>query len=112
MPSRGLQSRAAFRCPNCKKTYGDPAYHGPSPHAPARLCFGCWAEKWAEFEQRASRGGDWTALDEALWLVCMGFSQSEASNLIARDRSFLARWLQRMRKYPHLVPDWLGKSDS
>jgi len=112
MPSYGSKARVAFCCPHCKQRYGDPVYHGPSPHAPGRLCFGCWAEKWSEFELRCSRGGDWTVLDEALWLVCMGFSHSEASDLVARDRSFLARWLQRMRKYPHLIPDWLAKSSS
>lgn len=112
MPQYGAKARVAFRCPHCKQRCGDPAYHGPWPHAPGRLCFGCWAEQWSQFERRFANGGDWTVLDEALWLVCMGFTFTQASHLVAGNRRFLARWLQRMRKHPHLIPDWLAKAGS
>lgn len=102
-----VNASPAFRCPYCKEPYGDGAYHGPSPHAPSRLCFDCWVDQWAQFEERILREGDWTVLDEALWLICQGFSQAKAADIVGRHRNSLARWLLWMRKFPHLIPDWL-----
>ena len=104
MTSRGLD----FVCPACGRPCGDPLYRGPHPHAPARLCMDCWAEHWHEMEMRMLFGGAWDVVDEALWLVSFGLSAPAAAALIARHRKALRRWLLRMRKYAHLIPDWLG----
>ena len=74
----------SFRCPECGLTYGDPLYHGPAPHAPGNLCLDCWAGQWNEFEARIFKDQDWTVLDEALWLICQGFTRSQAAGLIGR----------------------------
>jgi len=102
----------AFVCPKCGREYGDPLYHGPSPHAPARLCLDCWVANWAEFEARIFKDCDWTVLDEALWLICQGFTQAEAADFIGRHRNTISHWIQRMRKFSHLIPDWLCKKAS
>ena len=98
----------AFTCPQCSRDYGDPLYHGPAPHAPARLCLDCWADQWAEFEARIFNDQEWTVLDEGLWLVSRGLSHSQAAEVIRQHRNGLHNWMVRMRKYPHRVPSWLS----
>ena len=102
----------AFVCPQCGRPYGDPLYHGPAPHAPGRLCLDCWVANWAEFEARIFKDADWTVLDEALWLICQGFTHSEAAALIGQHRNTIANWIQKLRKFSHLIPDWLCKRAS
>lgn len=97
-----------FVCPACGRPCGDPLYRGPAPHAPARLCMDCWAQQWHEMEMRMLFGGAWDVVDEALWLISFGLTSSAAAGLIARHRRGLRRWLTRMRKYAHLIPDWLA----
>ena len=48
-PEVHAQQRQAgqFICPICKRSYGDPLYHGPTGHAPLQMCFDCWAGEWA-----------------------------------------------------------------
>jgi len=106
------QRTIAFECPQCHRQYGDPLYHGPAPHAPANLCLDCWVANWAEFEARIFKDREWTVLDEALWLICQGFTHSEAAGLVGRHPKTLGYWLQKMRKFSHLIPDWLSRGGS
>jgi len=96
-----------FRCPNCKREYGDPLYHGPLGHAPQELCFDCWAEEWATMAAVISRGGRWRAMDAALFLLCQGFTHQEAANLIGVCRKTLYNWIRTLRRRPTLTPQWL-----
>ena len=100
---------SGFVCPQCLRQYGDPSYHGPAPHAPGNLCLDCWADHWAEFEMRVFQDRQWSALDQALWLVCRGLSPAQAADLVGRHRNALHKWLVRLRKYDHLVPYWLAR---
>jgi len=103
-----------FRCANpaCDKWVGDPWYVGPAGHAPQNLCFDCWLAHWDLVEARAINGGEWTDLDEALWLVCHGVGVSEAAGLVGRHRNTLRIWIGRMRRNPELIPDWLIRAAS
>lgn len=62
---------------------------------------------WDRIEARAANGGDWTHLDEAMWLVCRGLSLAEAAVVVDLHGMTLRRWIVRMRFRPELVPDWL-----
>ena len=73
-----------FICPICKRSYGDPLYHGPTGHAPLQMCFDCWAGEWACMVQMVTRGGDWRKIDSALFLLCQGFSCTEAASCCHR----------------------------
>jgi len=86
---------------------GDPHYVGPIGHAPQNLCLDCWMAHWDIIEARAANGGEWTHLDEALWLVCRGLNMSEAAAVIGAHRNTLRRWIIAMRRRPETVPDWL-----
>jgi len=103
------KTKIAFHCAYCKTPYGDPLYHGPAPHAPGNLCMDCWAEQWAQFEARMLREGDWGVMDQALWLICQGFTHSVAADMIGRHRNSIGNWICMLRKFPHLIPDWLCK---
>lgn len=96
-----------FICPICKRSYGDPLYHGPAGHAPMQMCFDCWAGEWACMVQMVSRGGDWRKIDSALFLMCQGFSCTEAANLAGICRKTLHNWIRRARQHPEMAPDWL-----
>lgn len=108
-PHRAPQStdKNTFTCPSCKIEYGDPLYHGPAGHAPPNLCMDCWANEWAHMEVRMLAGGDWSVLDSALWLVSCGLKQHQAADLLAIHRNTFARWIRRMRRNPHEIPEWL-----
>ena len=95
-----------FTCPACGRDYGDPLYHGPQPHAPATICFDCWADEWEAICCRHRIGRDPGELDQALWLISRGVSKTKAADLIHVHRQTLWRWLQRLRKYPHTIPEW------
>ena len=97
----------AFVCPNCRQEYGDPLYHGPRGHAPQNVCLECWADEWSIMEARMYNGGDWSVLDAAFWLVCCGLTRQEAARLLGMRRNEVQRWLLRLRRNPHLIPDWL-----
>ena len=101
------RSSQAFRCPQCKREYGDPWYHGPIGHAPQRLCFDCWASEWAMMNQVMARGGNWQQLDAALFLLCQGFTHQEAGDLIGVTRRTLVGWIRELRRRPTLTPEWL-----
>ncbi len=96
-----------FICPICKRSYGDPLYHGPTGHAPLEMCFDCWAGEWACMVQMVTRGGDWRKIDSALFLLCQGFSCTEAANLAGICRKTLHNWIRRARQHPEMAPDWL-----
>jgi len=99
--------RMVFRCPQCKKEFGDPWYHGPIGHAPQRLCFECWATEWAMMDQVRSRGGNWQQLDSALFLLCQGFTHREAAELIGVSRNTVQHWIRHLRQRPEQTPEWL-----
>ena len=99
----------AFTCPACGREYGDSLYHGPWPHSPANLCLDCWAIAWTEMQEAMWKEQDWGELDEALFLVCQGFTRAEAAGLIGKSARTLRRWMQRLRKFPHLIPNWLSE---
>jgi len=108
-PRRSRRTRPGkFRCPNCKREYGDPHYHGPIGHAPQELCFDCWASEWAIMEQVMSRGGNWQQLDAALFLLCQGFTHREAGDILGVGRRTVYNWIQALRRRPHLTPRWLA----
>ena len=105
-----MSRKSGFRCmgPGCGQWIGDMQYVGPVGHAPQNLCFECWMAHWDRIEARAVNGGDWTHLDEALWLVCRGLSLADAAGVIASSHhTTLQRWIDKMRLRPELVPDWL-----
>ena len=62
---------------------------------------------WDRIEACAANGGEWTHLDEALWLVCHGLSLAEAAEAVASHKATLRRWVEKMRLRPELLPDWL-----
>jgi len=62
---------------------------------------------WDKIEARAANGGQWTCLDEAMWLICRGLSLSDAADLVASDRTTLRLRIAEMRRRPELIPDWL-----
>ena len=99
--------KEAFQCPKCGKRYGDALYHGPWPHTPTNICLDCWAAEWARIQAVMQTEGDWSELDEALFLVSQGVTQSAAAAVIGRCRKTLYNWIRKLRRYPHLVPDWL-----
>ena len=113
MKHDGPTGRVGFRCanPECGQWIGDPRYVGPAGHAPQNLCLECWLAHWDVVARRAAAGGEWTELDQALWLVCRGLSFSAAADVIGRHRNTLRRWILRMRRNPGLIPDWLVKAD-
>ena len=98
---------SGFVCANCKRTYGDPLYHGPPGHAPQNLCLDCWADEWALIELRMLNGGDWSVLDSALLLVCCGLSRQQAAEVLGLHRNTVHKWLVHLRRNPQDVPDWL-----
>lgn len=99
----------AFLCPSCGREYGDDLYHGPMPHCPKQICLDCWAIEWSDIQARIAKEGDWSKLDEALWLVAQGFSRGQAAGLIGKSARTLRRWIQNLRKFPHLIPKWLSE---
>ena len=110
MTAKPLQTcgpHTAFECPKCGKRYGDDHYHGPWPHTPANICLDCWAVEWVLIQVRMKAEQNWTELDEALFLVSQGFTQSEAAGFIGKHRNTLGNWIRKLRRFPHLVPDWL-----
>jgi len=109
MVSGIVDSKIGFSCPGsrCGDWIGDPHYVGPAGHAPQNLCLDCWAAHWDVIEARAINGGEWTHLDEALWLVCRGLSLGEAADVLGAHRNTLWRWIVEMRRRPETVPDWL-----
>ena len=102
-------NRIGFRCmnPRCGQWVGDRRYVGPAGHAPRNLCFECRMAHWDKIEARAANGGQWTCLDEAMWLICRGLSLSDAADLVASDRTTLRLRIAEMRRRPELIPDWL-----
>ena len=52
-------------------------------------------------------GEPFEPLDMALWLLAMGCSRGEAAKIIGVHRVTISRWLQRLRRNPHMTPDWL-----
>ncbi|MGB2820024.1 MAG: helix-turn-helix domain-containing protein [Phycisphaerae bacterium] len=96
-----------FTCPNCKRVYGDPMYHGPIGHAPQELCFDCWASEWDAMTLVMSRGGNWQQLDAALFLICQGFTHKEAADAIGVCRNTVWSWVRTLRQRPGLAPEWL-----
>ena len=102
-------SEVGFRCkgPGCDEWIGDPRYVGPAGHAPQNLCFECWMAHWDRIEACAANGGQWTCLDEAIWMVCRGLSLAEAAEAVASHYTTLRRWIEKMRLRPELLPDWL-----
>ena len=109
MQTQQMSSEVGFRCmgPGCDDWIGDPQYVGPVGHAPQNLCFECWMAHWDKIEARAANGGDWTHIDEAMWLVCRGLTVAEAAGVLASHQMTLRRWIEKMRFRPELVPDWL-----
>ena len=101
-----------FTCPLCCRSYGDPHYHGPPGHAPQCLCLDCWGDEWAAIQARMLNGGDWTALDSALWLICAGFTRQQAAGIIGVARRTLYRWIRVLKMTPHKTPQWLRPGDS
>ena len=87
----------------------DPFYVGTPGHCPPGVCFDCWCIEWDTMEARMLNGGEWTTLDEALWLVSRGLTRSEAAAVVGTSRRTLYRWLQKLRKNTHLIPDWLSQ---
>jgi len=96
-----------FVCPHCKRRYGDPLYHGPDGHAPQQMCFDCWASEWGMMDLVMRRGGNWEQLDAALFLLCQGFSHSEAAHVLGVGRKTVFNWVRRLRRRPDLAPEWL-----
>ncbi|KPK83931.1 MAG: hypothetical protein AMJ81_06980 [Phycisphaerae bacterium SM23_33] len=97
-----------FRCPGCGRKYGDPLYHGPAGHAPPELCFDCWATQWGLMEMMISRErGNWRRLDVALFLLCQGFSEQQAGEILGVHRNTVINWICRLRKKPEEIPEWL-----
>jgi len=107
-----MSSPAAFTCPLCLRSYGDPHYHGPAGHAPQDLCFDCWADEWALIQARMLNGGHWTALDSALWLICSGFTRQQAACIVGVARRTIHRWICALRKDPSKTPQWLRRDRS
>jgi len=109
MQSEQISSEIGFRCkgPGCDEWIGDRLYVGPVGHAPQNLCFECWMAHWDRIEACAANGGEWTHLDEALWLVCRGLSLAEAAGVVDSHGTTLRRWIEKMRLRPELLPDWL-----
>jgi len=96
-----------FRCPKCRRTYGDPMYHGPAGHAPHALCFDCWASEWGVYEALIARGRRWRQLDAALFLLCQGFTYAEAGRVLGTTHDSVLHWIGYLRRYPGELPDWL-----
>jgi len=96
-----------FRCPKCRRTYGDPMYHGPAGHAPHALCFDCWASEWGVMNILIYRGRDWRPSDAALFLLCQGFSHQEAGDILGVARATVFHWVRQVRQHPETAPDWL-----
>ncbi len=102
-----MSEQRVFICPNCKRSYGDPQYHGPAGHAPQNLCLDCWSNEWALMEARMLNGGGWSVLDSALWLICWGATRQRAAAAVGLHRNTLRNWILNLRKNPNLIPDWL-----
>ncbi len=107
--TRQIKGEVGFRCmgPGCGQWIGDPRYAGPVGHAPQNLCFECWMAHWDRIEARAANGGEWTHIDEAMWLICRGLTLAEAARVVDSHCTTLRRWIEKMRLRPELVPDWL-----
>lgn len=110
--TREAAPAGATVCASCKCSYGDGLYHGPAGHAPQNLCLDCWADEWAVMEVRMLNGGQWTALDSALWLVCCGLTRQQAASVLGLHRNTLRNWLVRLRKHPGRIPEWLEQRAS
>ena len=106
-PRTDTEKTDHFTCPSCGREYGDPLYHGPWPHAPATVCFDCWVDEWAVICFQYSIGRDPSGLDQALWLISRGCTQSKAAELIHVHRNTIGNWLRRLRSRPWSIPDWL-----
>ena len=101
--------RAGFECkgPGCEQWIGDRRYVGPAGHAPQNLCFECWMVHWERIEACAANGGEWTCLDEAMWLFCRGYTLAQAAKAVATHHVTLRRWILKMCLKRELIPDWL-----
>jgi hypothetical protein len=62
---------------------------------------------WDRIEACAANGGQWTHLDEAMWLFCRGLNLVDVADAITSHYRTLWRWIEKMRLRPELVPDWL-----
>ncbi len=108
-PQRKLRKAVSgeFKCPRCKREYGDPMYHGPIGHAPQQLCLDCWLDEWDTMSLVMTRGGNWEQLDAALFLLCRGFTHQEAANMIGVSRNTVCNYVRKLRQRPELTPEWL-----
>lgn len=98
-----------FECPDCRRMYGDPLYHGPDGHAPPALCFDCWVDHWQRVEAIIDmERGHWGRVDVAMFLICQGFSREEAAGRLGVTARTVHNWIRRLRKYPHEIPQWLS----
>ena len=96
-----------FICADCGSNCGDPWYTGPLGHAPRNICLDCWVNQWEPSVRRRLNGEKFPPMEEALWLMAIGCSRSEAAKLIGVHRSTIHRWLRILRLKPELTPDWL-----
>ena len=96
-----------FICADCGCLCGDSWYTGPLGHAPRNICLDCWVNQWEPSVRRRLNGEKFAPLDEALWLMAMGFSRADAAKIIGVHRNTICRWLKMLRLKPELTLDWL-----
>lgn len=103
--------KVSFKCSNpaCGQPVYDPLYRGPLGHSPVDMCYECWLEHWELHEAKRLNGGNWTDLDQILWLICRGVNQSDAASIVGRNRNLVRIWIRKMRNNPQLIPEWLLK---
>ena len=71
------------------------------------MCFDCWASEWGLMAVVIAQCGEWRHLDAALFLLCQGFTQQEAADVIGVRRSAVCHWVRHLRRRPEDVPEWL-----
>jgi hypothetical protein len=101
--------RIALRCAACGEGYGDPLYHGPAGHAPAQLCLDCWLGSWDRQVRRMHCGGPLDRHEEALALLCEGYTYRQAGDRLEVTASTVRRWVRWIGRTRRELPEWFRR---
>ncbi len=96
----------SLTCRMCGLQYGDPLYRGPFGHAPGRLCLDCWSAHWEAQLTRMHTGGPVRRAEEALALLCQGYTYRETAEILSVAPSSIRRQIRQLARSWQDLPEW------